>query len=68
MSSVSSHWLPHQLTMDSIEVDALLVDEVLLKHWDCTLVFDVAGLEGDHDILQYVKLNLLAKDLQLMIE
>jgi hypothetical protein len=31
-------------------------------------VFDVAGLEGEHDILQYVKPNALAKDLQHMME
>jgi hypothetical protein len=31
-------------------------------------MFDVAGLEGEHDILQYVKPNALAKDLQLMME
>jgi hypothetical protein len=64
-----SKWLPHRLlTMDSIEVDRLLADEVRLKHWECTLMFDVAGLEGEHDILQYVKPNALAKDLQLMME
>jgi hypothetical protein len=68
-SSYLSQWLPHRLlTMDSIEVDRLLADEVRLKHWDCTLMFDVAGLEGEHDILQYVKPNALAKDLQLMME
>jgi hypothetical protein len=38
--------------MDSIEVDRLLADEVWLKHWDCTLMFDVAGLEGRHAILR----------------
>jgi hypothetical protein len=54
--------------MDSIEVERLLADEVWLTHWDCTLMFDVAGLEGEHDILQYVKPNALAKDLQLMME
>jgi hypothetical protein len=54
--------------MDSIEVDRLLVDEVRLKHWDCTLMFVVAGLEGEHDIIQYVKPNALAKDLELMME
>jgi hypothetical protein len=54
--------------MDSIEVERLLADEVRLKHWDCTLMFDVAGLEGERDILQYVKPNALAKDLQLMME
>jgi hypothetical protein len=37
--------------MDFIEVDKLLADEVWLKHWDWILVFDVAGLEGEHDIL-----------------
>jgi hypothetical protein len=64
-----SKWLPHRLlTMDSIEVDILLTDEFWLKHWDCTLMFDVAGLEGEHDILQYVKPNALAKYLQLMTE
>jgi hypothetical protein len=36
----------HPLTMDSIEVDTFLVDELSLKHWDCILKFDVAGLEG----------------------
>jgi hypothetical protein len=54
--------------MDNIEVERLLADEVRLKHWDCTLMFDVAGLEGEHDILQYVKPNVIAKDLQLMME
>jgi hypothetical protein len=41
--------------MDNIEVERLLADEVRLNHWDCTLMFDVAGLVGVHDILQYVK-------------
>jgi hypothetical protein len=54
--------------MDSIEVERLFADEVRLNHWDCTLMFDVTGLEGEHDILQYVKPNALAKDLQLMME
>jgi hypothetical protein len=64
-----SKWLPHRLlTMDIIEVEILLADEVRLKHWECTLMFDVAGLEGEHDIIQYVKPNALAKDLQLMME
>jgi hypothetical protein len=31
-------------------------------------MFDVAGLEDENDILQYVKPNALAKDLQLMME
>jgi hypothetical protein len=31
-------------------------------------MFDVAGLEGEHEILQYGKPNALAKDLQLMME
>jgi hypothetical protein len=31
-------------------------------------MFDVAGLEGNHDILQYIKPNALAKDLELMME
>jgi hypothetical protein len=45
-SSYLSQWLPHRLIkMDSIEVDRLLADEVRLKHWDCTLMFDVTGLE-----------------------
>jgi hypothetical protein len=54
--------------MDSIEVDRLLADEIWSKHWDCTLMFDVAGLEGQHDILQFAKPNALAKDLELMME
>jgi hypothetical protein len=54
--------------MDSIEVDILLADEVRLKHWDCTIMFDVAGLDGQHNILQYSKPNALAKDLELMME
>jgi hypothetical protein len=54
-----SKWLPRRLlTMDSIEVDRLLADEVQLKHWDCTIMFDAADLEGQHDILQYVKPNV----------
>jgi hypothetical protein len=68
-NSYLSQWLPHRLLiMDSIEVDRLLADEVRLKHWDCTLMFYVAGLEGEHDIIQYVKPNALAKYLQLMME
>jgi hypothetical protein len=64
-----SKWLPHRLlTMDSIEVDRLLADEVRLAHWDFTFMFDVSGLEGEHYILQYVKPNALAKDLQLVME
>jgi hypothetical protein len=66
MSSVSSQRLPHHLTMDSIEVDKLLADEVRLKHLDCTIIFDIAGLEGEHDIIQYIKPNALAKDLELI--
>jgi hypothetical protein len=31
-------------------------------------MFEVAGLEGQHDISQYIKPNALAKDLQLMME
>jgi hypothetical protein len=31
-------------------------------------MFDVAGLEDDHVILQYIKPNALAKYLQLMME
>jgi hypothetical protein len=54
--------------MDSVEVDKLLVDELRLKHWDCTRMFDVAGLEGQHDILQYVKANPLSKDAQTVME
>jgi hypothetical protein len=54
--------------MDSIEVDRPLTDEAQLKHWDCTIMFDVAGLEGQHNILQYVKPNALAKYLELMME
>jgi hypothetical protein len=54
--------------MDGIEVDRLLVDEVWLKRWDCTLMFDVSGLEGHHDIIQYVKHNALTKELELMME
>jgi hypothetical protein len=54
--------------MNSLSVDKLLTGEVWLKHWDCTLMFDVAGLEGQHGILQYVKPNALAKYLELMME
>jgi hypothetical protein len=61
-------YLSKWLTMDNIEVKRLLVDVVRSKHWYCTLMFDVAGLVGVHDILQYAKPNLLAKDLQLMME
>jgi hypothetical protein len=68
-SSYLSQWLPHRLlTMASIEVDRLLADEARLKHWDCTIMFDVAGLEGEHDILQFLKPNTLAKDLKLTME
>jgi hypothetical protein len=31
-------------------------------------MFDVAGLEGQHDILQYVKPNPLSKDAQTTME
>jgi hypothetical protein len=58
----------HRLTIDIVEVDKLLVDELRLKHWDCTLVFYVAGLEGQHDILQYIKPNHLSKDAQIIME
>jgi hypothetical protein len=54
--------------MDSIQVDKLLADEVHLKHWDCILVFDFSGLEGEHEILQYLKPNALAKDLELIMK
>jgi hypothetical protein len=67
-SSFLSQWLPHHLTMDSIEVERLLVDEVQVKHWDCTLMFDIASLEGQHVLLQYVKPDALAKNLELMME
>jgi hypothetical protein len=43
--------------MVSVEVDKLLVDDLRLKHWECALMFDVAGLEGKHAIIQYVKPN-----------
>jgi hypothetical protein len=67
-NSLLSQWLPHHLTMDSIEVEILLADEIWLKHWDCTLMFDIAGLEGHQDIIQYVKPNALATYLELMME
>jgi hypothetical protein len=54
--------------MDSIEVDKLYVDEARLKHWVCTLMFEVAGLEGEYGILQYVKPNVLAKDFKMIME
>jgi hypothetical protein len=54
--------------MNSIEVERLLADEVRFKHWECTLMFDVAGLEGEHDILKCVKPNALAKYLELMMK
>jgi hypothetical protein len=54
--------------MDSVEVDKLLADKLRLKHWDCTLMFDVAGLGGMYDILQYVKPNHLSKDAQTVME
>jgi hypothetical protein len=54
--------------MDSIEVDRLLADEVRLNHWEYSLIFDVAGLERQHGILQYVRPNALAKDLEIMME
>jgi hypothetical protein len=54
--------------MDSVEVDKLLVDELRLKHWDCIVMFDVASLEGKHDILQYVKPNPLSKYAQTIME
>jgi hypothetical protein len=31
-------------------------------------MFDLAGLEGNHDILQYVKPNPLSKDAQIVME
>jgi hypothetical protein len=34
----------------------------------CTLTFDVAGLEGQHGIIQYVKPNTLSKDAQNFME
>jgi hypothetical protein len=37
-SSFSSQWLTHHSTMNSIEVDRLLADEVRLKNWDCTIM------------------------------
>jgi hypothetical protein len=54
--------------MDSFEVNSLLTDELRLKHWDCALMFYIAGLEGKHDILQYVKPNPLSKDAQTIME
>jgi hypothetical protein len=63
-----SQWLAHHLTLDSIEVNTLLADEVRLKHWDCTLMFDVAGLEGEHCILQYGEPNALGKYAQTVME
>jgi hypothetical protein len=37
--------------MDSVELDKLLLDDLRLNHWDCTSMFDVADLEGTHDII-----------------
>jgi hypothetical protein len=37
-SSFSSQCLTHYSTMNSIEMDRFLADEVRLKHWDCTLM------------------------------
>jgi hypothetical protein len=54
--------------MDNVEVNNLLTDELRLKHWECTLMFDIAGLEGKHDILQCIKPNPLTKDAQTIME
>jgi hypothetical protein len=54
--------------MDSVEVDILLADELRLKHWVCTIMFDVSDLEVMRDILQYVKPNPLSKDAQTVME
>jgi hypothetical protein len=54
--------------MKSIKVIQLLADEAWLTNLDNTIEFDVAGLEGDHDILQYVKRSVLSKNIQMIME
>jgi hypothetical protein len=67
-SLIMSQWCPDYLTMDNIELNKLLVDEVRLKHWDCTIMFDITSLEGQHNIIHYIKPNTLAKDTQTVME
>jgi hypothetical protein len=40
-SSFLSQWLTiNHSTINSIEVDTLLADELWLKHWGCTLMWE----------------------------
>jgi hypothetical protein len=54
--------------MDIIEVNATVENENKSKQWDCMLMFEVFGLEGQHDIIQYVKPNPLASALEIILK
>jgi hypothetical protein len=46
--------------MDIIDINVIAENENKSKQWDCTLMFELFGLERQHDILQYAKPNPLA--------
>jgi hypothetical protein len=56
------------LTIDVIEVNTIDENENKSEQWDFTLMFELCGLEGQHDILQYVKPNPLASELETIVK
>jgi hypothetical protein len=54
--------------MNVIEVNTIVENENRSKQWECTIMFEVFGLEGQHDILQYVKPNPLASALETIVK
>jgi hypothetical protein len=51
-----------------IEVNTIVENENKSKQWEYTLMFEVCGLEGQHEILQYVKPNPLASALETIVK
>jgi hypothetical protein len=54
--------------MDINEVNAIVENENRSKQWDCAFMFEVFGLEGKNDILQYVKPNPLSSALETLFK
>jgi hypothetical protein len=54
--------------MDIIDIKPIVESENKSKQCDVTLMSEVFGLEGQHDILQYVKPNPLASMIETILK
>jgi hypothetical protein len=54
--------------MDIIEVNAIVENENKPNQRECTLIFEVFGLEDQHDIIHYAKPNPPASALETIVK